>query len=407
MAQPRSPFHFRRISLAILAIATLWPSSGQAQEKTRLPLLQEGPQTPEIKDKQREELARLEVYRKLLEGYRVGDEKLWNDLADFWQALEGRGVNATDAFTQGVPLAIGPISQMALFDIALATLARNDREVGIRHMDTVQRWVDQSLALKSDDAAIVERQRRYAREWYLAAIWLRFARSEGPQAAKLLERARVRFPEDPEILLSSGTYEAMEITRDRIERGGGKWRADRDPQTNSYGLSASQVQVLRASGYFREAIRLDPNNGEARLRLAWLRFTTRSLDFSGELTLLKEARALVSTPPMSYLAALFSARIEEELKHLDAASIWYRTAIADCPRAQTARLGLSHIQLDQNLRDSARNTLRPLTGAPPKEDVICEPGPWRIYEFGQAWRLTDWIDAMRKEVREPFEGSQP
>jgi tetratricopeptide (TPR) repeat protein len=303
-----------------------------------------------------------------------------------------------------VPSAQAPLSVMALTDLGLAALARGDREVGNRHLEVAQRWVDQLLASNPNPSAPL---RRFARKWYLAMIWLRFARAEGPDASKLLEVARAKFPADPEVLLSSGTFEAMEITRDRVERGGGRHRADRDSRVNSYGLSAPQVQVIRASGYFRDAIKLDPNNAEARLRLAWLRFTTQSLEFSGELTLLKEARALAPKPPLSYLAALFAGRIEEELKHLDAAALWYRTAIAECPLAQTARLGLSHIQLDQNEIVASRNTLRPLIGRSPKEDYVCEPDPWRVYEFGQSWRLTDWIVAMRKEVREPAEGSQP
>jgi tetratricopeptide (TPR) repeat protein len=376
MAQPRSPFHPWRILLPILLIATVWPSHVCAQDS----------------------------YRRLLDGYRNYDETAARELGDFWEALERRGTNGTDPLMRSVPPAQAPLSVMALTDLGLAALARGDREVGNRHLEVAQRWVDQLLASNADPSTPLH---RFARKWYLAVIWVRFARAEGSDASKLLDVARAKFPADPEVLLSSGTFEAMEITRDRVERGGGRHRADRDSRVNSYGLSAPQVQVIRASGYFREAIKLDPNNAEARLRLAWLRFTTQSLDFSGELTLLKEARTLAPKPPLSYLAALFAGRIEEELKHLDAAALWYRTAIAECPAAQTARLGLSHIQLDQHEIVASRNTLRPLIGRPAKEDYVCEPDPWRVYEFGQSWRLTDWIVAMRKEVREPAEGSQP
>jgi tetratricopeptide (TPR) repeat protein len=203
------------------------------------------------------------------------------------------------------------------------------------------------------------------------------------------------------VLLSSGTFEAMELTRKRIERALIREHA------NSLGLFSWQVQLVRAIGYFREAIRIDPNNAEARLRLAWLLYTNQSLEFDQELTLLNETRALAPKAPLSYLAALFAGRIQKELKHLDAAAGWYRTAIAECPLAQTARVGLSHVQLDQNQIVAARNTLRPLSGGTPREDGMCEPDPWRIYEFGQSWRLSDWITAMRKFVREPAESSQP
>ena len=342
------------------------------------------------------------TYLRLLEGYRLYDESQARELSAFWEHLERTEPKAIPILIAMAPKSIGPLSQMALTDFALAALARTDKPVGNRHLAIAQMWVDYSLNSNPSPE-----QRRFAHEWYLAAIWLYFARSEEPEAAKLLESARAKFPNDPDVLLSSGTYEAIELTRRRI---GAALARKVDPgglHEASYALAAPQLQVLRALSYFREAIKVDPGNAEARLRQAWLLYTSRTLSFDEELKLLNETRTLAPKPPLSYLAALFAGRIEEELKHLDNAATWYRIAIAECPRAQTARLGLSHVQLDQNQINSARNSLRPLIGDPPREDRVCEPDPWRLYEFGQAWRLTDLILAMRKEVRELAESSQP
>jgi tetratricopeptide (TPR) repeat protein len=229
-------------------------------------------------------------------------------------------------------------------------------------------------------------------------IWLWFGRGDGPFAKKAIDHARVLFPEDPEVLLSSATFEDMQYNRHRRER------PHRVPQETRVVV---QTGVVRALHDYRESIRLDPKGVEARIRLAYLLHIIDPSHVEEPLTLLQEARALEEKPPLSYLAALFTGLIEEHAGHLDEAARWYRNAIALCPRAQTARLALSHVQLDQDQRQSAQNTLRPLTGGLPTQDNICEPDPWRIYDFGQAWRFDDQIGLMRRQVREPVEESRP
>jgi tetratricopeptide (TPR) repeat protein len=343
-------------------------------------------------------------YSQLLDGYRRYDDAVARELGVFWVHLETENEKAIAPLMAGTPREQWPLSIMALTDLALAALECGDKEIGNRHLSVAQRWVDQIPVRSAGPSTPLT---RFARKWYLAAIWLRFARAEPEEASRLLERAQVLFPNDADVLLSSGTFEAMELTRRRIERGSAKPVGRGQVTGHNYALRAPELQLIKATHFFQDAIKIDPNNAEARIRLAWLRFVSESLDYTGALTLLKEARALAPKPPLSYLAALFSGRIEEQLKHVDAADVWYRTAIADCPLAQTARIGLSHIQLDKNEAVASRNTLRPLIKSARRDDYVCEPDPWRIYEFGQAWRLTDWIAVMRKDVREPLEGSQP
>jgi len=343
-------------------------------------------------------------YPQLLDGYRRYDDAVARELGVFWVHLETENEKAIAPLMAGTPREQWPLSIMALTDLALAALERGDKEIGNRHLSIAQRWIDQIPVRSAGPSTPIT---RFARKWYLAAIWLRFARAEVEESERLLERARVLFPDDADVLLSAGTFEAMELTRRRIERGSAKPAGRGQFTGHNYGLRAPELQLIKATYYFQDAIKIDPNNAEARIRLAWLRFVSESVDYAGALTLLKEARALAPKPPLSYLAALFSGRIEEQTKHVDAADVWYRTAIADCPLAQTARIGLSHVQLDKNEAVASRNTLRPLIKSARRDDYVCEPDPWRIYEFGQAWRLTDWIAVMRKDVREPQEGSQP
>ena len=381
MAHRRSLFHHWRSVIAILLIVAtpLRAQTQKPEEAFALPI---------------------PTYLQLLDGYRRYDSEATRDLRVFWERFERVHEKVLSLFIQMVPREVWPISVMALTDLGFDASARGDKKLGDRHLRIAGRWVDQILEVNPSPSMPMN---RFARKWYLAVIWQRFVRFERSDAEELLERARELFPNDPEVLLSSGSLEEMELTFTRLLRGP---RTGREV-TSNFGVFAPEMQMIKASGYFREAIRLDPGNAEARIRLAWLRTVSQTMDFSGGLTLLKEARALAPKPPLSYLAALFSGRIEEELKHLDAAASWYRTAIAECPLAQTARLGLSHVQLDQDEIVSSRNTLRPLIHSSRTLDYACEPDPWNMYEFGQAWRRTDWIAAMRKEVREPMEGSQP
>jgi tetratricopeptide (TPR) repeat protein len=353
----------------------------------------------------------LYIYLRLLEGYRAYDESVARALGDFWEKLELDGPSATDRLFKQVPIELGPISQMALTDLAFGAFLRDKKLVADTHLALAQRWIDFDLMKTLADRVQHERQLRFARDWYHAVIWLRFAHAEVRHAAEILRVAREKFPDDPEVLLSSGTFEAMELTRLRVESG-----RPRKSAPSPLGIRPPLEDVPRgfqerasvAMKYLNRAIQLDPNAAEARIRLAYLFDTDWSHQFEEAAKLLDEAHAIDPKPPLSYLAALFAGDVEERREQPDAAAGWYRKAIADCPRAQTARLALSHLQL--RLKEGfqgAQNTLRPLVGGPPPEDGVCEPDPWRTYEFGQSWRLTELVVRMRRYVREPVEGSQP
>lgn len=387
----------------LVVVAALCLSDLRAQERTRDPVLTQPPS-----DKP-------DTYLRLLDGYRLHNETSARELGDFWEQLESHGPSATDGLAKRIPIELGPLSQMALTDLALAAFVRNAKGVANTHLALAQRWIDFNLTRSANDPSQQQRQLRFAHDWYHAIIWLRFARAEGPEADAILAAARLKFPDDPEVLLSSGTFEAMELTRMRIEARPPPSRPAPSGLNSlqssfvpAFALNGLRMRVLKAAKYFQGAIDLDPNAAEARIRLAYLICIEGPTRYAEALKLLNEAHTIEPKPPLSYLAALFAGDIEERQEHRDEAAHRYRQAIADCPRAQTARLALSHLQLQ--LKEGlagAQNSLRPLIGGPPDQDNVCEPDPWRTYEFGQAWRLTDLITTMRKYVREPAEGSQP
>jgi tetratricopeptide (TPR) repeat protein len=382
----------RRVTLLLLAIVALivqCPPAAWAQQQQEI-----------------------DTYLRLLDGYRAYDETVARALGNFWEKLELEGPSATDRLAKLVPIELGPISQMALTDLAFGAFLRDKKLVADTHLALAQRWIDFNLMKTVADRIQHERQLRFARDWYHAIIWLRFAHAEAGHAAQILRVAREKFPDDPEVFLSSGTFEAMQLTRMRVESGRPRKRAPL-PFSNIRLPPNDQPASFQTTGslakqYLNKAIQLDPNAAEARIRLAYLLDSDGSQQFEEAARLLNEAHAIDPKPPLSYLAALFAGDVEERREQPDAAAGWYRKAIADCPRAQTARLALSHLQL--RLKEGfpgAQNTLRPLVGGPPPEDGVCEPDPWRTYEFGQSWRLTELVVRMRRYVREPVEGSQP
>jgi tetratricopeptide (TPR) repeat protein len=378
-----------RVTLVLLLIAPL----SAAQLETNYPSVQPS----------------YERFRWLLDGYRTWDDRRMRELGDLLIDKELRHRDFIDGLIRGTPLQLAPLAQMALSDLAIDALSRDDKNIANGHLQTAQRWIDANLQRPGDEP-LMQRQRTFAHDWYHAVIWLRQARSEDPETESLLDKAREKFPDDPEVFLSSGTHEEINLTHRRREKRNSAhavMRPGEPSYDNALGLSRFRQREERAIGYFRTAIRLDPNNAEARIRLAHLLVWIQSLRFDEELTLLREAHILEPKPPLSYLAALFAGDVEEQLKHFDNAATWYRTAVATCPRAQTARLALSHVQLVQGPgMVGAQNALRPLLGGPPAEDRVCEPDPWRMYDMGQAWRLDDLIQTMRRYVREPVEGSQ-
>ncbi len=361
------------------------------------------------------------TYVRLLEGYRNSDETPTRELEAFWTRLEEQIPVATGPLFCSVPIELTPLSQMALTDFALAAFTHGDRMAAERHLLLVERWIDARWVPVFNSVAF-ERERQFARDWYRTIAWTRFARGEIASAMALLQRGREKFPDDPELALSSGTAAELVLAAMRLQGGQAKLFAAPGPSSirsgprsafdSDFRISLDPVEpnVLesRAVNSFHDAIRLDPNGGaEARIRLAYFLHSSRSPKLDEERQLLNDAHAIAKKPPLSYLSALFAGLVAEALKHPDNAATWYRTAIADCPLAQTARLALSHLQLSQNLL-SAQNSLRPLMiDQRPPVDNVCEPDPWRNYAFGQAWRLPDQLVAIRKQAREPVEGSQP
>jgi tetratricopeptide (TPR) repeat protein len=344
-------------------------------------------------------------YLRLLERYRAADAGVAAELRGFWSHLYEKDSGRISLLVGSVPIERLPLAAMAQTDLAIAAFEGEQGELANHDLSIAGQLIERLM--KKPQAGVSEREwdRRmlFAREWHYAMIWLRLARYEGERVMIALNRGRERFPDDPEVLLSAGTFEEILARRMFIERA-----TRRAPNPMSRPVIERNRHVVNAIDNYRQAIARDPNMAEARIRLAFMLSRQGEHERDEALTLLKEAKALTTKPTLTYLAALFAGDIEDARGQVAAASQWYRTAIAACPRAQTARLAFSHLQLDQydNAR-AAQSTLRPLIGGPLPQAGPCEPDPWRLYDFGQGWRLTELLETMRKQVRESAGDSEP
>ena len=138
---------------------------------------------------------------------------------------------------------------------------------------------------------------------------------------------------------------------------------------------------------FAEAVRLDPDHHEARIRLG------RALTLKGETdraaTELRAALAAVDHPTLMYLAQLFLARAEESRGRLAEARFAYGAAAALFPDAQSPRFALSQLDLQAGSREAARALFGYLTKAPEGDD------PWWSYFRERVPGGAEWMKRLR------------
>jgi tetratricopeptide (TPR) repeat protein len=116
------------------------------------------------------------------------------------------------------------------------------------------------------------------------------------------------------------------------------------------------IRLGRAERAYREALRQDEHYAIAAVRLG------RVLHLSGKL---QEARAALDRgvaeargPFQEYVAALFMAALQQELKDASGARQSYERALAIVPTSQPAVVGLAHLELMSGRPDRAQELTR-------------------------------------------------
>jgi VWFA-related protein len=245
------------------------------------------------------------------------------------------------------------------------------------------------FGLQRKDAAALE----FCRDWWIVGLSHQarrvvLSRAMDPPLALL--RAHPRFNDHPDVALARGTVEESLIGPESDGPFGSiinSW-AISTPNGNFDG-----VFVQGAEREYRRAIRDDPGQAEAQLRLGRLLFlVNRKREAESELSAAVK-RAGNRDPFVAYLAHLFQARLAETEGQVNSAISGYRAAIAVLPTAWTARIGLSQA-LIMNGREAegwaiARSVL---------EDNDVVPDPWSFYNASLYHQNADRLARMRTWV---------
>lgn len=149
-----------------------------------------------------------------------------------------------------------------------------------------------------------------------------------------------------------------------------------------------------AEEHLRQALAVDPNLLEARLRLGRvLTLRGRFDEAARELGIVaKQTRAGAE----NYLANLFLGAVCQRQPRIEEAMIPYRQAHATRPRAQAARMALAYGHASRGEKETARRMVL---------DALAEPwpaprelDPWRDYARGRWQEGEERLEKLRQRV---------
>ncbi len=269
---------------------------------------------------------------------------------------------------------------------ALADLAQRRQEFGELHLAAAAAHLD--LLLDGGDD--------FRRRWHVGVAAYLLLGLDPLSAEGFVRRAVASWPEDPDVLVVRGAIhefvasiplpavpDAFLAQNSRAWRDLQRERADRRRRRE------------RAAQAYRSALASDEQHAEARLRLG------RVLQIEGKI---REARRELSwvidhdrSPDLSYLAALFLGRMEEEMGDLRAAEANYRLATRALPGAQAAGVALSHLLGRRGDARSARSVAH--AGLVAQRGLPIDFDPWSFYPQGSPVSVEALMAALRHEAR--------
>jgi tetratricopeptide (TPR) repeat protein len=125
------------------------------------------------------------------------------------------------------------------------------------------------------------------------------------------------------------------------------------------------IRLGRAERAYRQALVLDEHYAIASVRLG------RVLHLGGKLqearSALERGAADARGPFQQYVAALFTARLQQEQDQIDAARVSYERALGLVPTSQPAVVGLAHLELMSGRPDRAQELARQFASRPAGE----------------------------------------
>jgi hypothetical protein len=229
----------------------------------------------------------------------------------------------------------------------------------------------------------------FVRVWYRATTAFLLHRSHWGEAERQLQHERQRLTPNARAHLDSGSVfegyahpRVQSIVTASTDRG-----MRYDVQSVAYNLQQAHM-------HFSQAVALDPQLVEARVRLARVRTLLGNADAA--VPELRAASSAATDPPVRYYAALFLGDAEQALGRYDAAKAAYEHAAALYPASQAPHLGLSLLAREGGDREQAQAALRKFLDVPAQRRSGSDP--WWIYFMGSGRVVHDLALGMWKAV---------
>lgn len=287
-------------------------------------------------------------------------------------------------------------------DAAAAAYGVGDEAAGDFHLSTAQSLVTLVDDLSARRAGAKPADRRVpTKDWLLVAGSIMLQVFALDEAGAFYRRALTAAPNDPQVLLALGGYLELRHWQEAFSLA----MSGRQPRSVSRGsttaLMVDQARVAanlnEAAKHLARALVIEPGLHEARLRLARVEMLRDKRREARQL--LAQVTAESQDPALRYLAALFSARLQDVEGDHDAALGLYRQAAQLFPGAQAARMGLAHALERNGVVDEARAALGSLAPQPqgnqPPED------PRWTYRLAYAAHADALLKRLRDAVCRP------
>jgi len=278
------------------------------------------------------------------------------------------------------------ITAALLTEMAFATIQRNPFAWGGPHILSARALVRRLAQLAGDrrDGA-GDAEYGFARDWYLLVVSFRHGRAEVGWSRAYLAEARDLFPTDPAVLMVSGSDHEMlsNVSDGYVTRF----------NTSGQRLGETRINPEReledAEKFLRQAVALDPQFLEARLRLG--RVLLRNGDLDGAL---RELRAALAHPDdqIRYLAWTFLGMADVERGDLEGAERCYTEALRLFPEGQIAMLARSEAAYLSGRGGEAAAQVVSMLRVQRKED------PWWMYLLGDWWHFEARVIRLRAEA---------
>jgi tetratricopeptide (TPR) repeat protein len=157
------------------------------------------------------------------------------------------------------------------------------------------------------------------------------------------------------------------------------------------GITSALDQLRKADELLRRSLERDHSLTEARLHRA--RVLHGQGRYANALQELQIVRTETADAAIFFLAHLFTGDAELALDHEAPARAAYELAVQLRPRAQSARLALSHLSRARGDRTAATEVLLPSVTLPPDDRDDDDPW-WKYYEC-DGRQLESWLERLR------------